>query len=107
MIVLKYLKALLTEMMQTLHACTHCPGYTNVAVHPEDVLMSVDGIDIEAKSVMQIHALIRGRNHSTVNLTLERHVTRKPHISTGRWGVPTLVVTVFDQLVVGSPVPRV
>ena len=79
MIVLKYLKALLTEMMQTLHACTHCPGYTNVAVHPEDVLMSVDGIDIEAKSVMQIHALIRGRNHSTVNLTLERHVTRKPY----------------------------
>ena len=37
------------------------PGYQNVAVHPSDALIQVDGIDLEHKSITEVHALIRGR----------------------------------------------
>ena len=44
-------------------------------MHPEDVLLMVDGIDIEYKPRKEIHALISGRVHSVVELTLERRST--------------------------------
>ena len=53
------------------------PGYQNVAVHPSDALIQVDGIDLEHKSITEVHALIRGRKGSTVELTFHRQSTRQ------------------------------
>jgi hypothetical protein len=51
--------------------------YSNVAVHPDDTLIRIDGQDIESKPIEEIHGMISGRMNSVVELTLQRNTTGK------------------------------
>ena len=46
-------------------------------MHPDDILIRIDGQDIQSKSIEEIHGMISGRLNSVVEITLQRKTTGK------------------------------
>jgi len=49
------------------------PGYSNPTVMPGDRIVSIAGKSVEHISLQELHGLLRGHLHSTVDIVLARH----------------------------------